>query len=169
VFASFNNESFSGIGYHIGGVADVPVATKTGILLKAGYESKHLSGLVTEGSQSLSTSATLNYIELAGMVRHDLSENVSINGGMALQLGLGGGYSQTIQSGGTSHSEGDADAKLSVPTQVALTVGASYRIPVSATMDLVPSASFNLFLTSPTPLGDDHAHTLTLGARLMFR
>jgi hypothetical protein len=167
-FGTVYSHSASGIGYHIGAVADIPMAPKTGILVKAGYESKNMGASASNGSQSVDGSLTLNYMEVAGLVRQDISEGISIQGGMAVQIGIGGSYSQTTQAGGARSTE-NLNGTLTVPMQIALTAGAGYRIPVSATMDLVPSASFNLFLTSPSPAGDDHINTFTLGARLMFR
>jgi hypothetical protein len=170
LFSSFNGTSINGIGIHVGGVVDIPVTPKTGVLLKAGYESKHGSVSVSEGNASASISMTLNYFELAGLLRHDLSENISLHGGLALQFDAGGSSAQITAQSGSQHATGElGSGTLSMPTQIALVAGAGYRIPLTPTIDLVPNASFNLSLTSPTPNGNASVHTFTIGARVMFR
>lgn len=160
----FGGQSMSGIGFNVAAVADIPVAPSMGVIVRAGYESKSVSKTYTEKDVSVGIGATLNYIELGGAIRYDVSRDVLVEGGMALQLGTGGVATIDGDLGSGTLRSGE----LSTPTQVALTAGMGYRMQVSPNMEIIPTASFNLFLTSPTPDGSASGNTIRVGARVMF-
>ena len=164
---STSGQSFNGLGYHIGAVVDVPVAQRVGLIGKVGYESKVGGGTVSEGGVSADMSFNHDYVELAGAVRYDVAPGMLVEGGLALQLGTGGTFRVDANDGDDRVSAG-RDGELTMPTQIAITAGTGYRIKVGPTAEIIPHASFNLFLTSPTPTGSASSHTIRVGTRVMF-
>jgi hypothetical protein len=158
--------NMTGFGYHLGAVVDVPVASHTGVIARVGYESKKAMARFTEGNARVDVGFTLNYIELAGAVRYDVSPSLMLEGGMALQLGVSGNATVYATDGQQSAAR-DIDGELAVPTQLAITAGTGYRVKVGPNTEIIPHASVNLFLTSPGT-NDASAHTIRVGTRVMF-
>jgi hypothetical protein len=166
---SLDQVSLNGVGFHIAALADFPVNTTTGIIAKAGYESKHGTGTIAQSGLTLNESVTLNYFELSGMVRHNINETVSLHGGLAMQFDAGGSHGEVTISDGSASASDQRNGNLVVSTQFALVGGVGYRMALSPTMDLIPNATLNFGLTSPSSSGTSTAHTFRIGARLMFK
>ena len=131
--ASSEGTTLTGFGFHLGAALDVPVAPKMGVIVRAGYESKSFGATVSDGRNSIAVGTTINHFELGGSLRYDLSQQALLEGGLSLQIDAGGHSTALTRTAGgqTESSPIVSKHELANPTQIALTAGAGYRIPVA--------------------------------------